>query len=91
MKTLLTPEGAQFLKSAALSPRSANVLADLTKMENSNPVARWMAGTTARLGPRMASAEQPTVQTEEQAIAGQDELAALLAEQAMRQQPMPTE
>lgn len=91
MKALLTPEGAQFLKSAALSPRSANVLADLTKMENSNPVARWMAGTTARLGPRMASAEQPTVQTEEQAIAGQDELAALLAEQAMRQQPMPTE
>ena len=91
MKVLLTPEGAQFLKSAALSPRSANVLADLTKMENSNPVARWMAGTTARLGPRMASAEQPTVQTEEQAIAGQDELAALLAEQAMRQQPMPTE
>ena len=91
MKALLTPEGAQFLKSAALSPRSANVLADLTKMENSNPVARWMVGTTARLGPRMASAEQPTVQTEEQAIAGQDELAALLAEQAMRQQPMPTE
>lgn len=91
MKALLTPEGAQFLKSAALSPRSANVLADLTKMENSNPVARWMAGTTARLGPRMASAEQPTVQTEEQAIAGQDELAALLAEQAMRQQPVPTQ
>ena len=91
MKALLTPEGAQFLKTASLSPRSANVLADLTKMENSNPVARWMAGTTARLGPRMASAEQPTVQTEEQAMVGQDELAALLAEQAARQQPMPTE
>jgi len=58
----------------------------LTKMENSNPVARWMVGTTARLGPRMASAEQPTVQTEEQAIAGQDELAALLQEKALRQQ-----
>jgi len=86
MKALLTPEGAQFLKTAALSPRSANVLTDLTKMENSNPVARWMVGTTARLGPRMASAEQPTVQTQEQAIVGQDELAALLQEQAMRQQ-----
>jgi hypothetical protein len=86
MKALLTPEGAQFLKTAALSPRSEKVLSDLTKMENSNPVARWMVGTTARLGPRMASAEQPTVQTEEQAIAGQDELAALLQEKALRQQ-----
>jgi len=86
MKALLTPEGAQFLKTAALSPRSEKVLSDLTKMENSNPVARWMVGTTARLGPRMASAEQPTVQTQEQATAGEDELAALLQEQAMRQQ-----
>jgi hypothetical protein len=86
MKALLTPEGAQFLKTAALSPRSANVLSDLTKMENSNPVAKWMVGTTARLGPRMASAEQPTVQTQEQATVGEDELAALLQEQAMRQQ-----
>jgi hypothetical protein len=87
MKALLTPEGAKFLKTAALSPRSANVLTDLTKMENSNPVAKWMLGTTARLGPRMASADQPTVQTQEQATAGEDELAALLQEQAMRQQP----
>jgi hypothetical protein len=87
MKALLTPEGAQFLKTAALSPRSEKVLSDLTKMENSNPVARWMVGTTARLGPRMASAEQTTVQTQEQATAGEDELAALLQEQAMRQQP----
>lgn len=86
MKALLTPEGAQFLKTAALSPRSANVLADLTKMENSNPIAKWTLGTTARLGPRMAAAEQPTVQTQEQASAGQDELAALLQEQALRQQ-----
>jgi hypothetical protein len=85
MKALLTPEGAQFLKTASLSPRSAKVLDELTKMENSNPVAKWMIGTTARLGPRMGSAEQPTVQTEEQAIVGQDELAALLQEQAARQ------
>jgi hypothetical protein len=92
MKALLTPEGAQFLKTAALSPRSANVLSDLTKMENSNPVARWMIGTTARLGPRMAAAEQPTVQTQEQATVGEDELAALLQEQQLRQQqPMPQE
>jgi len=61
----------------------------LTKMENSNPVAKWMVGTTARLGSRMGSAEQPTVQTQEQAIAGQDELAALLQEQTMRQQQQP--
>ena len=86
MKALLTPEGAKFLKTAALSPRSTNVLADLTKMENSNPIAKWMVGTTARLGPRMASAEQPTVQTQEQASTSQNELAALLQEQALRQQ-----
>lgn len=92
MKALLTPEGAKFLKTAALSPRSANVLDDLTKMENSNPVAKWMLGTTARLGPRISSAEQPTVQTQEQAMGGQDELAALLQEQALRQQqPVPQE
>ena len=92
MKALLTPEGAQFLKTAALSPRSEKVLSDLTKMENSNPVAKWMVGTTARLGPRMASAEQPTVQTQEEATVGQDELAALLQEQALRQQqPAPVE
>jgi len=92
MKALLTPEGAQFLKTAALSPRSANVLSDLTKMENANPVTRFAVGTTARLGPRMASAEQPTVQTQEQATVGEDELAALLQEQALRQQqPVPQE
>lgn len=89
MKALLTPEGANFLKTAALSPRSAAVLDSLTKMENSNPVLRWTAGTAARLGPRMASTEQPTVQTQEEAMAGQDELAALLEEQARRQQQQP--
>jgi hypothetical protein len=86
MKALLTPEGARFLKTAALSPRSENVLKELTQMENTNPVAKWMVGTTARLGPRMASAEQPTVQTEQEAMAGQDELAELLREKALRQQ-----
>jgi len=86
MKALLTPEGAKFLKTAALSPRSANVLKELTQMEQSNPVARWMIGTTARFGPRIASAEQPTVQTQEEAMVGQDELAALLQEQTLRQQ-----
>lgn len=91
MKALLTPEGAKFLKTAALSPRSENVLKELTQMEQSNPVAKWMVGTTARLGPRMASAEQPTVQTEQEAIAGQDELAALLEEQRIRQSQQPVE
>ena len=91
MKALLTPEGAKFLKTASLSPRSENVLKELTQMENSNPVVKWMAGTTARLGPRMSSAEQPTVQTEQQAMAGQDELAALLEEQRLRQSQQPVE
>jgi hypothetical protein len=91
MKALLTPEGAQFLKTAALSPRSENVLRELTKMENTNPVAKWMVGTTARFGPRISSAEQPTVQTEQQAIAGQNELAELLKEMQLRQGQPQTE
>lgn len=86
MKALMTPEGASFLKNAAMSPRSAQVLDDLTKMENSYPVLKWAAGATARVAPRAGSAEQPTVQTEEQAQQGQDDLAALLEEQARRQQ-----
>jgi hypothetical protein len=91
MKALLTPEGAKFLKTAALSPRSANVLKELTQMEQSNPVARWMIGTTARFGPRIASAEQPTVQTQEEAMVGQDDLAALLEEQRLRQSQQPAQ
>lgn len=91
MKALLTPEGAKFLKTAALSPRSANVLKELTQMEQSNPVARWMIGTTARFGPRIASAEQPTVQTQEEAMVGQDELVALLEEQRLRQSQQPAQ
>ena len=93
MKALMTPEGASFLKNAALSPRSAQVLTDLTQMENTNPILKWTAGTTARVGPRAGSAEQPTmeqtVQTEPQAQQGQDDLSALLAEQARRQQEAP--
>lgn len=93
MKALLTPEGASFLKSASVSPRSAKVLEDLTKMENSNPVLKWAAGTTARVAPRVGSSEQPTmeqtVQTPMEAQQGQDDLAALLEEQARRQQGTP--
>jgi len=85
MKALLTPEGASFLKNAAMSPRSAKVLDDLTKMENSNPVLKWTVGTVARVGPRAGITEQPTVQTTEEAQQGQDDLAALLEEQARRQ------
>lgn len=86
IKALLTPEGASFLKNASLSPRSAQVLDDLSKMENSNPVLKWTAGTTARIAPRAGAAEQPTVQTPMEAQQGQDELAALLEEQARRQE-----
>lgn len=86
MKALMTPEGASFLKNASLSPRSTQVLDDLAKMENSNPVLKWAVGTTARVAPRAGSAEQPTVQTQQEAQQGQDDLAALLEEQARRQQ-----
>ena len=85
IKALLTPEGASFLKNAALSPRSASVLDDLTKMQDANPVLRWTAGTVARVGPRAGITEQPTVQTEQEAQQGQDDLSMLLQEQASRQ------
>lgn len=86
MKALMTPEGASFLKNAAVSPRSAQVLDDLTKMENTNPILKWTAGTAARIAPRAGMAEQPTVQTQQEAQQGQDDLSALLEEQARRQQ-----
>jgi hypothetical protein len=37
MKTLLTPEGASFLKQAKLSPGSQQTLADLTKVDQASP------------------------------------------------------
>ena len=44
MKALLTPEGAQFLKKAALSPNSRETLEALTKMESVLPAGRaWTA------------------------------------------------
>lgn len=93
MKALLTPEGASFLKNAAMSPRSNAVLTDLTKMEQSSPVLKWAAGTAARVAPRLGTAEQPTiqqtVQTPTEAQTGQDDLAALLEEQSRRQTEQP--
>lgn len=85
MKALMTPEGASFLKNAAMSPRSTAVLDDLTKMEQTNPVLKWTAGTAARIGPRVGMTEQPAIQTQPEAAPAQDELQLLLEEQAKRQ------
>lgn len=47
MKALLTPEGAQFLRSAALSPNSRQTLEALTKMEAAAPTGRSIAALSA--------------------------------------------
>lgn len=90
MKVLLTPEGGQFLKSASLSPRSERVLTDLMATEQSNlgKFGSWLGGTAARVGPRLESAVQPTMeQTGPMQPSGQqDDLQLLLEEQARRQQ-----
>lgn len=48
LKTLLTPEGAEFLKTAKLSPGSQKTLEALTKTANTSPaLPAWMAVGTA--------------------------------------------
>lgn len=91
MKVLLTPEGGQFLKSASLSPRSEKTLADLMAAEQSNlgAFSKWTAATTARMAPRIGSAEQPTMETQMQPDGQQDDLQMLLEEQARRQAMQP--
>ena len=90
MKVLLTPEGGQFLKSASLSPRSQQALADLTAIEQSNlgKFGAWLGGTAARVGPRLESATQPTVEQTGpmQPTEQPDDLQMLLEEQQRRQQ-----
>lgn len=90
MKVLLTPEGGKFLKSASLSPRSQQALADLTAIEQSNlgKFGAWLGGTAARVGPRIESATQPTVEQTGpmQPTEQPDDLQMLLEEQQRRQQ-----
>jgi hypothetical protein len=90
MKVLLTDSGKNFLKSASLSPRSEKALTDLMAVDQTplESLGKWAVGATARLGPRIGSAEQPTIQQETpnaDVNAGQDDLKALLEEQARRQ------
>lgn len=90
MKVLLTDSGKSFLKSASLSPRSQQALTDLMKVDETplEALGKWGAGTVARMGPRIGAADQPTVQQETpnaDVNTGQDDLKALLEEQARRQ------
>ena len=68
MKVLLTPQGGQFLKSAAMSPRSEKALTDLMATEQTpmEALGKWGAGTVARMGPRIGAADQPTMAPEGQ-------------------------
>jgi hypothetical protein len=96
MKVLLTDSGKNFLQSAALSPRSEKALADLMTVDQTpmGALGKWAIGATSRLGPRIGSAEQPTMaaptmeqpQQQQQTAPQQDDLQMLLDEQARRQQ-----
>lgn len=89
MKVLLTPEGGQFLKTAAMSPRSQQALTDLMATEQSNlgKFGSWAAATAARTGPRIESTVHPTMEQTgpAQPSAQPDELQLLLEEQQRRQ------
>lgn len=57
LKTLLTPEGASFLKSAALSPGSRKTLEELTKVNQSQGVLPTVAQISTAVAP--STTEQP--------------------------------
>lgn len=68
LKTLLTPEGAAFLKTAKLTPGSQKTLEALTNMNNAvpslpeyiKPVAQVAGGLAPSVTPPPEAAEQPT-------------------------------
>lgn len=93
MKVLLTDSGKNFLKSVSLSPRSEKALSDLMQVDQTplEAIGKWAVGTTARLGPRIGAAEQPsmaapTMDQTQQVAPQQEDLQLLLEEQARRQQ-----
>jgi hypothetical protein len=89
MKVLLTDSGKNFLKSASLSPRSEKALTDLMAVDQTplEALGKWGVGAVTRMGPRIGSADQPTIQQETpnaDVNAGQEDLKALLEEKARR-------
>jgi hypothetical protein len=63
MKALLTPEGADFLKTGSLTPRSQKTLDALTSMSQSSAVPKFIGAQLMRAGPQM-STEPPVIQQE---------------------------
>jgi hypothetical protein len=88
MKVLLTDSGKSFLKSASLSPRSSQALDDLMKVDQTplEALGKWGAGTVARMGPRIGSADQPTMAPETQSQPQQEEtMPQISREQALEE------
>jgi hypothetical protein len=88
MKVLLTDSGKNFLKSASLSPRSSQALIDLMQVDQTplEALGKFGVSATARTGPRIGSADQPTMAPNEEPQQAPDDLQMLLDEQARRQQ-----
>lgn len=59
-KTLLTPEGASFLKSAALSPGGRKTLDELTKVTESQGVLPTVAQISTAAAPNVSSQPEPS-------------------------------
>ena len=89
MKVLLTDSGKSFLKSASLSPRSEQALTDLMKVDQTpmEALGKWGAATTVRMGPRIGSADQPTIAPEapQQEPQQQDAMPQISREQAIEE------
>lgn len=59
-KTLLTPEGASFLKSAALSPGGRKTLDELTKVTESQGVLPTVAQISTAAAPNVSAQPEPS-------------------------------
>jgi hypothetical protein len=60
LKTLLTPEGASFLKSAAMSPGSSKTLNELTKVTQSQGILPTVAQISTAAAPNVTAQPEPS-------------------------------
>jgi hypothetical protein len=82
-KTLLTPEGAAFLKTAALSPGGRKTLEELTKVTQSQGILPTVAQISTAVAPNVAAQPEPSFVVPE-------EFNIPSAEAPMEQQQQPT-
>lgn len=72
-KALLTPEGASFLKSAALSPGSRKTLQELTKVTESQGILPTVAQISTAVAPNVSAQPEPSFVIPEEFKVPEDE------------------